>query len=156
MRFPFPLTSRARLKKFTLRSISTVFPRYFRWMSAGFPCSSYNGTAKSLSWKSRLRGENFPVHGNHDLKFGPRHCPICHLTCDFALVRVREFLQKRFQGKNSISLYVKKLKKHLNLKSNVKSCHFGPLPPLPWPLGHVRLNSFVVTVHAALLFISTC
>jgi len=22
------------------------------------------------------------------------------------------------------------------------ACHFGPLTPLPWPLGHVRLISF--------------
>ena len=36
------------------------------------------------------------------------------------------------------------------------ACHFGPLPPLPWSLGHVRLISFLGLVCAALLFFSTC
>jgi len=36
------------------------------------------------------------------------------------------------------------------------ACHFGPLSPLPWPLGHVRLISFLGLVCAALLFFSTC
>jgi len=36
------------------------------------------------------------------------------------------------------------------------ACHFGSLPPLPWPLGHVRLISFLGKVYAALLFFSTC
>ena len=36
------------------------------------------------------------------------------------------------------------------------ACNFGPLPPLPWPLGHVRLISFLGLVCAALLFFSTC
>jgi hypothetical protein len=31
-----------------------------------------------------------------------------------------------------------------------------PLPSLPWPLGHVRLISFLGLVCAALLFFSTC
>jgi hypothetical protein len=35
------------------------------------------------------------------------------------------------------------------------ACHFGPLPSLPWPLGHVRLISFLGLVCAALLFFST-
>jgi len=30
------------------------------------------------------------------------------------------------------------------------------LPSLPWPLGHVRLISFLGLVCAALLFFSTC
>jgi len=34
--------------------------------------------------------------------------------------------------------------------------YFGPLPSLPWPLGHVRLISFLGLVCAALLFFSTC
>ena len=38
----------------------------------------------------------------------------------------------------------------------VEKCHFGPLPPLPWPLGHVRLISFLGLVCAAFLFFSTC
>jgi len=36
------------------------------------------------------------------------------------------------------------------------ACHFGPLPSLPWPLGHVRQSSYLVLVCAALLFYSTC
>ena len=36
------------------------------------------------------------------------------------------------------------------------ACHLGPLPPLPWSLGHVRLISFLGLVCAALLFFSTC
>jgi len=31
--------------------------------------------------------------------------------------------------------------------------HFGPLPSLPWPLGHVSLISFLVLVYAALLLL---
>jgi hypothetical protein len=31
------------------------------------------------------------------------------------------------------------------------ACHFGPLPSLPWPLGHVRLISVLRLVCAALL-----
>ena len=38
----------------------------------------------------------------------------------------------------------------------MRACHFGPLPSLPWPLGHVRLISFLGLVCAALLFFSTC
>jgi len=34
------------------------------------------------------------------------------------------------------------------------ACHFGPLPSLPLPLGHVRLIGFLGLV--ALLFISFC
>jgi len=34
--------------------------------------------------------------------------------------------------------------------------NFGPLPSLPWPLGHVCLISFLGLVCAALLFFSTC
>ena len=32
----------------------------------------------------------------------------------------------------------------------------GSLPSLPWPLGHVRLISFLGLICAALLFFSTC
>ena len=35
------------------------------------------------------------------------------------------------------------------------ACHFGPLSSLPWTLGHVRLISFLGSVCAALLLIST-
>ena len=37
------------------------------------------------------------------------------------------------------------------------ACYFGPLSSLPWPLGHERLNSFLISsVCAALLFFSSC
>ena len=36
-----------------------------------------------------------------------------------------------------------------------KACHFGPLPSLPWPLGHVRLISFLSLVCAAALLCSS-
>ena len=36
------------------------------------------------------------------------------------------------------------------------ACQFGPLPSLPWPLGRVRLISFLGLVCAALLFFSAC
>jgi len=35
-------------------------------------------------------------------------------------------------------------------------CHIGLLLSLLWPLGHVRLISFLGLVRAALLFISIC
>ena len=36
--------------------------------------------------------------------------------------------------------------------ARVGACHFGPLQSLPWPLGHVRLISFLGLVCADLLF----
>ena len=41
-------------------------------------------------------------------------------------------------------------------REEVETRKIGPLPSLPWPLGHVRLISFLGLVCAALLFFSTC
>ena len=37
----------------------------------------------------------------------------------------------------------------------LRCSHFGPLPSLPWPHGHVRLIGFLGLVCAVLLFFST-
>ena len=67
------------------------------------------------------------------------------------LDRLRDFVvvPSSAGGKSSFELLSQ-------ISEHRKACHFGPLSPLPWPLGHVRLISFLGLVCDALLFFSTC
>ena len=135
-----------------------------QWVRPQWPCSfpsigRYGGASSDLSLilnlvtremarkhgilQHWLFGSQSPVQAEACTKMGSRNCS--------GMGDSSSGSPAKFRG--SPLLCGRKLFFWPALSEHGRAGLFGPLSPLPWPLGHVRLISFLVWVWAALFFL---